>query len=115
MLHIFKFSTDYYYLSSSTLPLRILFADVDGAHVSGIQGGFVSDMYVVGMILKGKGATGFVNVRSGRLWDADIARGTQHVKPYPMLGGGVRLVSQKKINSDPQNFWPFSTTETTMS
>ena len=56
----------------------------------------MSDMYVVGMILKGKGATGFVNVRSGRLWDADIARGTQHVKPYPMLGGGVRLVSQKK-------------------
>jgi len=30
----------------------------------------VSDMYVVGMILNGKGAMGFVNVRSGRLWDA---------------------------------------------
>ena len=38
--------------------------------MSGIRGGFVSDMYVVGMILNGKGATWFVNVRSGRLWDA---------------------------------------------
>jgi len=38
--------------------------------VSGVRRGFVSDMYVVGMILNGKGAMGFVNVRSGRLWDA---------------------------------------------
>jgi hypothetical protein len=75
----------------------------------------VSDMYVVGMILNGKGATGFVNVRSGRLWDANITRGTWYAKPYPMLGGWGQVSEPKKKNSDPQNFWPFSTTDTTAS